>query len=199
MPAIKIRGKGKRFDRSHAPAWERRPGRSCVLFPSTPWAASNSPWLAAIPPKAPVPFPVILVTRERHDPVPTLERGNDRPQKSPLRTGTLAPPGGRFGARRISGDEKQPFGAEPVGGVRNREKGASCLSAASSCPAGSAARRPGSSQRQGCPFFWFFSLGRQRKERHPAGGRWHFGGAGGIGSAFSGWRVGRIRMTADRL
>ena len=98
MPAIKIRGKGKRFDRSHAPAWERRPGRSCVLFPSTPWAASNSPWLAAIPPKAPVPFPVILVTRERHDPVPTLERGNDRPQKFPLRTGTLAPPGGRFEA-----------------------------------------------------------------------------------------------------
>ena len=82
---------------------------------------------------------------------------------------------GRAGFR----GRKQPFGAEPVGGVRNREKGASCLSAASSCPAGSAARRPGSSQRQGCPFFWFFSLGRQRKERHPAGGRWHFGGAGG--------------------
>ena len=74
MPAIKIRGKGKRFDRSHAPAWERRPGRSCVLFPSTPWAASNSPWLAAIPPKAPVPFPVILGTRERHDSVSTLQR-----------------------------------------------------------------------------------------------------------------------------
>ena len=73
---------------------------------------------------------------------------------------------------------KQPFGAEPVGGVRNREKGASCLSAASSCPAGSAARRPGSSQRQGCPFFWFFSLGRQRKERHPARGRCHPGDAG---------------------
>ena len=76
---------------------------------------------------------------------------------------------------------KQPFGAEPGGGVRNREQGANCLSAASFCPAGSAARRPGSSQRQGCPFFWFFSLGRQRKERHPAGGRWHFGGAGGFG------------------
>ena len=82
---------------------------------------------------------------------------------------------GRTGFR----GRKQPFGAEPVGGVRNREKGASCLSAASFCPAGCAARRPGSSQRQGCPFFWFFSLGRQRKERHPAGGRWHFGGAGG--------------------
>ena len=73
---------------------------------------------------------------------------------------------------------KQPFGAEPGGGVRNREKGANCLSAASFCPAGSAARRPGSSQRQGCPFavVWrrphdgFFSLGRQRKERHPARG-----------------------------
>ena len=75
---------------------------------------------------------------------------------------------GRTGIR----GSKQSFGAEPVGGVRNREKGANCLSAASFCPAGSAARRPGSSQRQGCPFFWFFSLGRQRKERHPAGGRW---------------------------
>ena len=81
---------------------------------------------------------------------------------------------GRTGIR----GRKQPFGAEPVGGVRNREQGASCLSAASSCPAGSAARRPGSSQRQGCPFFWFFSLGRQRKERHPARGRCHPDNAG---------------------
>ena len=93
---------------------------------------------------------------------------------------------GRMGFR----GSKQPFGAEPVGGVRNREKGASCLSAASSCPAGSAARRPGSSQRQGCPFFWFFSLGRQRKERHPAGGRWHSGGAGAPWSPFPRWSVG---------
>ena len=84
---------------------------------------------------------------------------------------------------------KQPFGAEPVGGVRNREQGASCLSAASSCPAGSAARRPGSSQRQGCPFFWFFSLGRQRKERHPARGRRHPVDAGASGSAFPRWSV----------
>ena len=84
---------------------------------------------------------------------------------------------GRMGFR----GRKQPFGAEPGGGVRNREKGASCLSAASSCPAGSAARRPGSSQRQGCPFFWFFSLGRQRKERHPARGRCHLSDAGASG------------------
>ena len=126
----------------------------------------------------------------------TLERPGRRshagawersPRNPRPRGGRLAPPGGWFGAGRVSGEEEQPFGAEPVGGVRNREKGASCLSAASSCPAGSAARRPGSSQRQGCPFLvvWrrphdgFFSLGRQRKERHPAGGRWHFGGAGG--------------------
>ena len=109
-----------------------------------------------------------------------------------LAAGWEAGPAGRA-VRGMAGfrGSKQPFGAEPVGGVRNREKGASCLSAASSCPAGSAARRPGSSQRQGCPFFWFFSLGRQRKERHPAGGRWHFGGAGGFGVAFSGWRVER--------
>ena len=139
---------------------------------------------------------------------PTLERPGRRshagawersPRNPRPRGGRLAPPGGWFGAGRVSGEEEQPFGAEPVGGVRNREKGASCLSAASSCPAGSAARRPGSSQRQGCPFFWFFSLGRQRKERHPAGGRWHFGGAGTSGAAFSGWRVGRIRDQADRL
>ncbi len=84
---------------------------------------------------------------------------------------------GRTGIR----GSKQSFGAEPVGGVRNREKGANCLSAASFCPAGSAARRPGSSQRQGCPFFWFFSLGRQRKERHPARGRRHSGDAGTCG------------------
>jgi len=54
--------------------------------------------------------------------------------------------------------------AEPGGGVRNRSKGANCLSAASFRPAGSASRRTGSSQRPGCPFFWFFSLGTQRKE-----------------------------------
>ena len=116
--------------------------------------------------------------------VPTLERGNDPAWERSLSECSAARwkagPAGRVvrGRTGLRG-RKQPFGAEPVGGVRNREKGASCLSAASSCPAGSAARRPGSSQRQGCPFFWFFSLGRQRKERHPAGGRWHFGGAGG--------------------
>jgi len=62
--------------------------------------------------------------------------------------------------------------AEPGGGVRNRSKGANCLSAASAGwssqpavrPAGCAPWRPGSSQRPGCPFFWFFSLGTQRKE-----------------------------------
>mgnify|MGYP003584035540 CR=1 FL=1 len=110
----------------------------------------------------------------------TLGRGNDQsPSEFPVTRWNAGP--ARLTVRGRAGfrGSKQPFGAEPVGGVRNREKGASCLSAASSCPAGSAARRPGSSQRQGCPFFWFFSLGRQRKERHPAGGRWHFGGAGG--------------------
>jgi len=54
--------------------------------------------------------------------------------------------------------------AEPGGEVRNRVKGANCLSAASFCPAGCAPRWPGSSQQPGCPFFWFFSLGTQRKE-----------------------------------
>ena len=113
--------------------------------------------------------------------VPTLERGDDPTQialRIPCR-GVGAGPAGRVvrGRTGLRG-RKQPFGAEPVGGVRNREKGASCLSAASSCPAGSAARRPGSSQRQGCPFFWFFSLGRQRKERLPARGRRHSGDAG---------------------
>ena len=110
-------------------------------------------------------------------------------QNSPSRGGRLAPPGGRFGAGWVSGEEQQPFGAEPGGGVRNREQGASCLSAASSCPAGSAPRRPGSSQRQGCPFavVWrrphdgFFSLGRQRKERRPARGRCHLSDAGASG------------------
>jgi len=38
-------------------------------------------------------------------------------------------------------------------GHRGPVEGASCLSAASFCPAGCAPRRPGSSQRQGCPFF----------------------------------------------
>ena len=116
-------------------------------------------------------------------------------QPSLPRGGTPAPPGGGFEALRVSGEEQQPFGAEPGGGVRNREKGANCLSAASSCPAGSAARRPGSSQRQGCPFFWFFSLGRQRKERPPAGGRRHPGGAGTSGSPFPRWSVGTIRRS----
>ena len=122
----------------------------------------------------------------------TLGRGNDQsPSEFPVTRWNAGP--ARLTVRGMTGfrGRKQPFGAEPVGGVRNREKGASCLSAASSCPAGSAARRPGSSQRQGCPFFWFFSLGRQRKERHPAGGRWHFGGAGASGVAFPGWRVER--------
>ena len=124
--------------------------------------------------------------------VPTLKHVNDQmllPQDFPSRGGRPAPPGGRFGAGRVSGEEQQPFGAEPGGGVRNREQGASCLSAASSCPAGSAARRPGSSQRQGCPFavVWrrphdgFFSLGRQRKERRPARGRCHLSDAGASG------------------
>ena len=107
---------------------------------------------------------------------------------------------GRMGFR----GRKQPFGAEPGGGVRNREKGANCLSAASFCPAGSAARRPGSSQRQGCPFavVWrrphdgFFSLGRQRKERHPARGRRHPDGAGAPWSPFPRWSVGTIPMAA---
>ena len=113
---------------------------------------------------------------------------------TPPGTGWNAGPAGRV-VRGMAGfrGRKQPFGAEPGGGVRNREKGASCLSAASSCPAGCAARRPGSSQRQGCPFFWFFSLGRQRKERHPAGGRWHSGGAGAPWSPFPRWSVGTIK------
>ncbi len=70
------------------------------------------------------------------------------PLRNPRPRGELAPPGGRFGAWRGFGKKNSAFGAEPGGGVRNREQGASCLSAASSCPAGSAARRPGSSQRQ---------------------------------------------------
>ena len=88
--------------------------------------------------------------RQRMDPEGRVRRGSPAFR-------AMAPPGGRFGAGWISGDEEQPFGAEPGGGVRNPEQGASCLSAASSCPAGCAGRRPGSSQRQGCPFFWFFS------------------------------------------
>ena len=142
--------------------------------------------------------------------VPTLERGNDqiargaghlqathgpggRGEGGSPASGALAPPGRPFGAGRVSGEDEQPFGAEPGGGVRNQEQGASCPSAASSCPAGSAARRPGSSQRQGCPFFWFFSLGRQRKERLPARGRRHSGDAGASGSAFPRWSVGTIK------
>ena len=95
---------------------------------------------------------------------------NNRPQKSPAAKRNAGP--AKRTVRGMTGlrGRKQPFGAEPGGGVRNREQGANCLSAASFCPAGSAARRPGSSQRQGCPFFWFFSLGRQRKERLPARG-----------------------------
>ena len=100
--------------------------------------------------------------------------------KLPVARWDAGPAGRRVRGRTGFRGRTQPFGAEPGGGVRNREKGASCLSAASSCPAGSAARRPGSSQRQGCPFFWFFSLGRQRKERHPGRGAMAF---------WWGWRV----------
>ena len=103
------------------------------------------------------------------------------PAESPAARWEAGPAGRAVRGRAGFRGSKQPFGAEPVGGVRNREKGASCLSAASSCPAGSAARRPGSSQRQGCPFFWFFSLGRQRKERRPARGRCHLSDAGASG------------------
>ena len=118
------------------------------------------------------------------------------PAESPAARWEAGPAGRAVRGRAGFRGSKQPFGAEPVGGVRNREKGASCLSAASSCPAGSAARRPGSSQRQGCPFFWFFSLGRQRKERHPARGRRHPDGAGAPWSPFPRWSVGTIPMAA---
>ena len=124
----------------------------------------------------------------------TLGRGNDQsPSEVPVTRWNAGP--ARLTVRGRTGfrGRKQPFGAEPGGGVRNREQGASCLSAASSCPAGSAARRPGSSQRQGCPFFWFFSLGRQRKERLPARGRGHSGDAGASWSTFPRWRVGTIK------
>jgi hypothetical protein len=71
------------------------------------------------------------------------------------------------------------IGAEPFGEVGNRIQGANCLSAASYCPAGSAPWRTGQSQRQGCPFFCFFSLGKQRKEspsrRETKGGDYNFG------------------------
>ena len=141
------------------------------------------------------------MTLERQDGVPTLERGNDQGRAVERFFGpgepaacrmhfagmarsyyTTSQPGVKGGSgpyRDMRGNyPKQPFGAEPGGGVWNQEQGASCLSAASSCPAGSAPRRPGSSQRQGCPFavVWrrphdgFFSLGRQRKERLPARG-----------------------------
>ena len=118
---------------------------------------------------------------------------NNRPQKSPAAKRNAGP--AKRTVRGMTGlrGRKQPFGAEPGGGVRNREQGANCLSAASFCPAGSAARRPGSSQRQGCPFFWFFSLGRQRKERLPARGRGHSGDAGASWSTFPRWRVGTIK------
>ena len=149
------------------------------------------------------------MTLERQDGVPTLERGNDQGRAVERFFGpgepaacrmhfagmarsyyTTSQPGVKGGSgpyRDMRGNyPKQPFGAEPGGGVWNQEQGASCLSAASSCPAGSAPRRPGSSQRQGCPFavVWrrphdgFFSLGRQRKERRPARGRGHPGDAG---------------------
>ena len=122
---------------------------------------------------------------------------NNRPQKSPAAKKNAGP--AKRTVRGMTGfrGRKQPFGAEPGGGVRNREKGASCLSAASSCPAGSAARRPGSSQRQGCPFFWFFSLGRQRKERHPARGRRHPDGAGAPWSPFPRCSVGTIKKRGN--
>ena len=62
-------------DRSHVPAWERSPGRSGVHHCPAPWAIFDA-------------FPVVgaaaarstrrLVTLERHNDVPTLERGNDQ-------------------------------------------------------------------------------------------------------------------------
>lgn len=96
-----------------------------------------------------------------------------------LRNTRLVPdsirPLGRLCGWRISreenkGGERNPgtngaIGAEPGGVLRNRKQGANCLSAASFCPAGFGARRTGLSQRRGCLFFWFFSLGKQRKER----------------------------------
>ena len=128
----------------------------------------------------------------------TLGRGNDQsPSEFPVTRWNAGP--ARLTVRGMTGfrGRKQPFGAEPVGGVRNREQGANCLSAASFCPAGSAARRPGSSQRQGCPFFRFFSLGRQRKERHPERGRCHPGDAGASGATFPRWSVGTIKKRGN--
>jgi hypothetical protein len=90
-----------------------------------------------------------------------------------------APLRGWFRECEVSGDNGA-LAAEPGGGVRNRVKGANCLSAASagwsSQPAvrlaGFALRRMGQSQRPGClflavrrrPHSGFFSLGTQRKE-----------------------------------
>jgi len=51
-------------------------------------------------------------------------------------------------------------------------KGANCLSAASFRPAGSGDRRTGSSQRRGCPFFWFLFFGHAKKRTPLPQGDW---------------------------
>ena len=51
------------------------------------------------------------------------ERGNDPPQNPPPRGGRLAPPGGRFGAGRVSGDENSPLALSRSAGCGTGNKG----------------------------------------------------------------------------
>ena len=85
---------------------------------------------------------------------------------------TFAPPGCGLFCRGVFGHKGGPLALSRAARWGNRIQGANCSSAASSCPAGSAPRRMGQSQRQSCPFFsgvaqphgGFFSLDKQIKE-----------------------------------
>ena len=58
--------------------------------------------------------------------VPTLKHGNDQmllPQDFPSRGGRPAPPGGRFGAGRVSGEENSPLALSRSAGCGTGKKG----------------------------------------------------------------------------
>ena len=71
-------------------------------------------------------MPAMLLPREFFLPCAaalTLERGNDLSQNAPPRGGRLAPPGGRFGAGRVSGDENSPLALSRSAGCGTGRKG----------------------------------------------------------------------------
>ena len=64
--------------------------------------------------------------RSGRDCVPTLKRGNDQmllPQDFPSRGGRPAPPGGRFGAGRVSGEANSPLALSRSAGCGTGKKG----------------------------------------------------------------------------